>query len=75
MTFASKLLFSFFSSDRVATANLNFNASQQIALENAKFAQTVDLSNLNNEQALVMANELHFHYRAKMKEAFFQRKI
>ena len=37
-------------------ANLNFNSSQQIALENSRLAQTADLNNLNNKQALVMAN-------------------
>jgi hypothetical protein len=37
-------------------ANITFNAAQQIALENSKMAQTVDLANLSNEQALVMAN-------------------
>lgn len=36
-------------------ANINFNAEQQIALENARMAQTVDLNNLTNRQALVMA--------------------
>ena len=37
-------------------ANANFSSAQQIALENAKLAQTTDLNNLNNKQALVMAN-------------------
>ena len=37
-------------------ANLNFNAEQQIALENAKMAQTVDLANLSNRQAVTMAS-------------------
>jgi hypothetical protein len=37
-------------------ANINFSSAQQIALENAKLAQTTDLTNLNNKQALVMAN-------------------
>jgi hypothetical protein len=36
-------------------ANMNFNAQQQVALENARMAQTVDLANLSNRQALVMA--------------------
>ena len=37
-------------------ANANFSSAQQIALENAKLAQTTDLNNLSNKQALVMAN-------------------
>jgi hypothetical protein len=37
-------------------ANINFSSAQQIALENAKLAQTTDLNNLSNKQALVMAN-------------------
>jgi len=36
-------------------ANMNFTAQQQIALENAQLAQSVDLANLNNQQALVIA--------------------
>jgi hypothetical protein len=36
-------------------ANMNFTAQQQIALENARLAQTMDLANLSNRQALVMA--------------------
>jgi hypothetical protein len=36
-------------------ANINFNAEQQVALENARLAQSVDLANLQNTQALVMA--------------------
>jgi len=36
-------------------ANLNFTATQQIALENSKMAQTVDLANLSNQQAAIMA--------------------
>ena len=32
-------------------ANLNFNAEQQVALENARLTQTVNLANLNNKQA------------------------
>ena len=36
-------------------ANMNFNAEQQVALENAQLAQTVDLANLSNRQATQMA--------------------
>ena len=36
-------------------ADKNFTAEQQIALENAKAAQTMNLQNLSNKQALVMA--------------------
>jgi len=36
-------------------ANLNFTAKQQIALENARLAQSVDLANLENRQAVVIA--------------------
>lgn len=36
-------------------ANMNFTADQQVALENARLAQTMDLANLSNRQALVMA--------------------
>ena len=36
-------------------ANLNFNAKQQIALENSKMAQSVDLANLSTRQAAFMA--------------------
>ena len=36
-------------------ANMNFTADQQVALENAKMAQSVNLSELNNRQAVVMA--------------------
>ena len=36
-------------------ANVNFNAEQQIALENSRAANTVNLNNLSNSQALVMA--------------------
>jgi hypothetical protein len=36
-------------------ANLNFTAEQQVALENSKIANTVNLQNLANKQALVMA--------------------
>jgi hypothetical protein len=35
---------------------MNFTAQQQIALENARLAQTMDLANLSNKQALVMAD-------------------
>ena len=37
-------------------ANINFTANQQIALENAKMAQTVDLANLDARQAKVLAD-------------------
>jgi len=37
-------------------ANMNFTAQQQIALENARIAATVDLANLNNRQAKIMAD-------------------
>lgn len=36
-------------------ANLNFTAEQQVALENSRIANTVNLQNLNNRQATVMA--------------------
>ena len=36
-------------------ANRNFTAEQQINLENSKLANTVNLNNLSNRQALVMA--------------------
>jgi hypothetical protein len=36
-------------------ANMNFTAEQQVALENSRNANTVNLSNLNNRQALVMS--------------------
>ena len=36
-------------------ANLNFTAQQQVALENSKIANTMNLQNLTNRQALVMA--------------------
>ena len=36
-------------------ANMNFTANQQIALENARLAQNMDLANLSNQQAVVMA--------------------
>ena len=36
-------------------ANMNFSAEQQVALENSRIANTVNLQNLNNTQALVMA--------------------
>ena len=36
-------------------ANMNFTAEQNIALENARAANTMNLSNLSNRQAMVMA--------------------
>jgi len=36
-------------------ANMNFTAEQQVALENARAANTVNLNNLSNRQAMVMA--------------------
>jgi hypothetical protein len=36
-------------------ANMNFSAQQQIALENSKAAQTMNLANMSNDQALIMA--------------------
>jgi hypothetical protein len=36
-------------------ANMNFTAEQQIALENSRAANTVNLTNLSNRQAMVMA--------------------
>ena len=36
-------------------ANMNFSAEQNIALENARAANTMNLSNLSNSQAMVMA--------------------
>ena len=36
-------------------ANMNFTAEQTIALENSKIANTMNLANLSNKQALVMA--------------------
>ena len=36
-------------------ANMNFTATQQIAIENAQLANTVNLTNLSNRQAKVMA--------------------
>jgi len=36
-------------------ANMNFTAEQQIALENSRIANTMNLANLSNSQALVMA--------------------
>ena len=38
-----------------AIANINFSADQQIAIENARLAQTIDLANLGNRQALIIA--------------------
>jgi len=41
---------------RVAdVANMNFTAEQQIALENSRIANTMNLNNLSNQQAMVMA--------------------
>ena len=43
-------------SARIAdVANMNFTAEQQIALENSRIANTMNLANLNNRQAKVMA--------------------
>jgi len=40
---------------RISTiADMNFNADQQIILENAKMAQTMNLANLSNRQAVKM---------------------
>jgi hypothetical protein len=36
-------------------ANVNFSAQQQIALENSRLAESVNLANLSNRQALVLA--------------------
>ena len=36
-------------------ANMNFTADQQVALENSRSANTVNLANLSNKQALIMA--------------------
>ena len=36
-------------------ANMNFTAEQQIALENSRIANTMNMQNLNNRQAMVMA--------------------
>tara|TARA_R100000697_G_scaffold36930_2_gene48946 strand:+ start:582 stop:3797 length:3216 start_codon:yes stop_codon:yes gene_type:complete len=36
-------------------ANMNFTAEQQIALENSRIANSMNLANLNNNQAMVMA--------------------
>jgi hypothetical protein len=36
-------------------ANMNFNAEQQVILENSRAANTMNLANLNNRQAVVMA--------------------
>ena len=35
-------------------ANMNFTAEQQVALENSRIANTMNLANLNNKQALIM---------------------
>jgi len=43
-------------SARIAdVANMNFTAEQQIALENSRTANTMNLQNLSNKQAMVMA--------------------
>lgn len=45
-----------FNASRISDiADMNFTAEQQVALENAQMAQTVDLANLNNRQATQMA--------------------
>ena len=36
-------------------ANMNFTAEQQVALENSRIANTMNLQNLSNSQAMVMA--------------------
>ena len=36
-------------------ANMNFTAEQAIAMENAQLANTVNLTNLSNKQAVIMA--------------------
>ena len=36
-------------------ANINFTAEQQVALENSRIANSVNLANLSNRQAIVMA--------------------
>jgi hypothetical protein len=36
-------------------ANMNFTAEQQVALENSRIANTTNLQNLNNRQAMVLA--------------------
>ena len=36
-------------------ANMNFTAEQQVALENSRIANTLNLNNLSNRQAVVMA--------------------
>ena len=36
-------------------ANMNFTAEQQVALENSRIANTINLENLGNRQAMVMA--------------------
>jgi hypothetical protein len=36
-------------------ANMNFTAEQQVALENSRIANTMELSNLSNRQAMVVA--------------------
>ena len=41
-------------------ANMNFTAEQQIALENSRIANTMNLQNLSNNQAMVMAEACCF---------------
>ena len=41
-------------------ANMNFTAEQQIALENSRNANTINLANLTNRQALVLAEASAF---------------
>ena len=36
-------------------ANMNFTAEQQVQLENSSIANTINLQNLSNSQAMVMA--------------------
>ena len=36
-------------------ANMNFTAEQQVQLENSRIANTMNLNNLSNSQAMVMA--------------------
>ena len=36
-------------------ANMNYSAEQQVALENSRIANTMELNNLSNRQAMVMA--------------------
>ena len=41
-------------------ANMNFNAEQQVVLENSRAANTMNLANLNNQQAAILANAATF---------------